>query len=106
MSKYIGLLIFFAFIFLIYYISLKIGEKYDLTIDEKKMLVKRGKVIQTIQVADIKKASIKRRSVFLRGDFLVSLEEGRSWRVSAIELTNNKKNDMARIKSFLMRNGF
>lgn len=55
MSKYIGLLIFFAFIFLIYYISLKIGEKYDLTIDEKKMLVKRGKVIQTIQVADIKK---------------------------------------------------
>lgn len=57
MSKYIGLLIFFAIIFLIYYISLKIGQKYDLTIDEKKMIVKRGKVTQTIQMTDIKKAS-------------------------------------------------
>ncbi|WP_312414877.1 hypothetical protein [Comamonas sp.] len=55
MSKYIGLLIFFALIFLIYCISLKIGQKYDLTIDEKKMIVKRGKVTQTIQMADIKK---------------------------------------------------
>lgn len=55
MSKYIGLLIFFAIIFLIYYISLKIGQKYDLTIDEKKMIVKRGKVTQTIQMTDIKK---------------------------------------------------
>ena len=106
MSKYIGLLIFFALIFLIYCISLKIGQKYDLTIDEKKMIVKRGEVTQTIQMADIKKASIKRRSVILRGDFLVSLEAGRSWRVSTIELTNNKKNDIVRIKSFLMENGF
>lgn len=106
MSNYIELIFLFLFVLLCYSLSKKIGKEYRLIFFDNGFSIERKLVIQTIYVADIKKVTIRKNSIFFRGSFLVKRGNGKDWKVPTIELTNNNNNDLEVVKAFLLKNGF